>query len=162
MKRFHVHVAVDDLAQSTRFYSALFGAAPAVEKADYVKWMLDDPRVNFAISARGQSPGVNHLGLQVDPRSATLPLMSNLSTMSDDMRAHLVKDRDRFETIYKKLVAAGVKLRRLPPRRPLRVRHRRPQRQGRPLRRGSAKAPIARNGAAGPIRDFLRAAGTPA
>ena len=66
MKRFHVHVAVDDLAQSTRFYSALFGAAPAVEKADYVKWMLDDPRVNFAISARGQSPGVNHLGLQVD------------------------------------------------------------------------------------------------
>ena len=66
MKRFHVHVAVDDLAQSTRFYSALFGAAPAVEKADYVKWMLDDPRINFAISARGQKPGVNHLGLQVD------------------------------------------------------------------------------------------------
>ncbi|MBL8310108.1 MAG: glyoxalase/bleomycin resistance/dioxygenase family protein [Burkholderiales bacterium] len=66
MKRFHVHVAVDDLAQSTRFYNALFGAPPAVEKPDYVKWMLDDPRINFAISARGQPAGVNHLGLQVE------------------------------------------------------------------------------------------------
>jgi len=66
MKRFHVHVAVDDLAQSTRFYSALFGATPAVSKPDYAKWMLDDPRINFAISQRGQSPGINHLGLQVD------------------------------------------------------------------------------------------------
>jgi len=66
MKRFHVHIAVDDLTQSTRFYSALFGAEPTVEKLDYVKWMLDDPRVNFAISARGQKPGINHLGLQVD------------------------------------------------------------------------------------------------
>lgn len=66
MKRFHVHIAVNDLAQSTRFYNALFGATPAVEKPDYVKWMLDDPRINFAISARGRPAGVNHLGLQVD------------------------------------------------------------------------------------------------
>ena len=66
MKRFHVHVAVDDLAQSTRFYSALFGAAPAVEKADYVKWMLDDPRVNFAISTRSSQTGIDHLGFQTD------------------------------------------------------------------------------------------------
>ena len=52
MKRLHVHVAVDDLAQSTRFYSTLFAAEPTVIKDDYVKWMLDDPRVNFAISTR--------------------------------------------------------------------------------------------------------------
>ncbi len=66
MKRFHVHVAVDDLAKNIRFYSTIFGAAPAVVKDDYAKWMLDDPRVNFAISQRGQKPGVNHLGLQVE------------------------------------------------------------------------------------------------
>lgn len=66
MKRFHVHVAVEDLAASIRFYSALFGAEPAVVKGDYAKWMLDDPRVNFAISSRGGRPGVDHLGLQTD------------------------------------------------------------------------------------------------
>ncbi len=66
MKRFHVHVAVTDIAQSTRFYSALFGAPPSVEKSDYAKWMLDDPRVNFAISKRGSEPGLNHLGFQTD------------------------------------------------------------------------------------------------
>jgi len=66
MKRFHVHVSVNDLAQSIRFYSTIFGAAPTVEKGDYAKWMLDDPRINFAISQRGEAPGVNHLGLQVD------------------------------------------------------------------------------------------------
>lgn len=66
MKRFHVHVSVDDIAKSTRFYSALFGTLPSVEKPDYAKWMLDDPRVNFAISKRGHEPGINHLGLQTD------------------------------------------------------------------------------------------------
>lgn len=66
MKRFHVHVSVDDLAKSIRFYTSLFGVAPAVEKGDYAKWMLDDPRINFAISNRGGKSGVNHLGLQVD------------------------------------------------------------------------------------------------
>lgn len=66
MKRFHVHVAVEDLAASIRFYSTLFGAEPAVVKDDYAKWMLDDPRVNFAISTRGGKAGVNHLGLQTD------------------------------------------------------------------------------------------------
>ncbi len=66
MKRFHVHVAVPDLAQSIRFYSTLFGAEPTVTKADYAKWMLDDPRVNFAISQRGAGIGINHLGFQVD------------------------------------------------------------------------------------------------
>lgn len=66
MKRFHVHVSVDDIAKSTRFYSALFGTLPSVEKPDYAKWMLDDPRVNFAISKRGHEPGINHLGLQTE------------------------------------------------------------------------------------------------
>jgi catechol 2,3-dioxygenase-like lactoylglutathione lyase family enzyme len=66
MKRFHVHVSVNDIAQSIRFYSALFGAEPSVVKEDYAKWMLEDPRVNFAISHRDRVTGVNHLGLQVD------------------------------------------------------------------------------------------------
>ena len=66
MKRFHVHVAVPDLQESIRFYSTLFGAQPSVVKDDYAKWMLDDPRVNFAISEREGVKGVNHLGLQVD------------------------------------------------------------------------------------------------
>ena len=66
MKRMHVHVAVDDLPRSIGFYSALFAAQPAVIKADYAKWMLDDPRVNFAISTRGRQPGLDHLGIQVE------------------------------------------------------------------------------------------------
>lgn len=69
MKRFHVHVSVTDLAASIRFYSALFAAEPTVAKPDYAKWMLDDPRINFAISTRGKeadAAGVDHLGFQVD------------------------------------------------------------------------------------------------
>ena len=66
MKRLHVHVAVADLGQSIRFYSTLFGADPSVLKADYAKWMLEDPRVNFAISTRGKKPGVDHLGIQAE------------------------------------------------------------------------------------------------
>jgi catechol 2,3-dioxygenase-like lactoylglutathione lyase family enzyme len=66
MKRLHVHVSVEDLSASIRFYRTLFGAEPVVTKADYAKWMLEDPRVNFAISMDRQPVGVNHLGLQVD------------------------------------------------------------------------------------------------
>lgn len=69
MKRMHVHVAVESLAQSIGFYSALFDAAPTVVKADYAKWMLDDPRVNFAISTRGREVGLDHLGIQVESKS---------------------------------------------------------------------------------------------
>ena len=61
MKRFHVHVSVHDLEQSIRFYSALFGAEPAVKKPDYAKWMLEDPRINFAISNRRTKAGIDHL-----------------------------------------------------------------------------------------------------
>ena len=66
MKRMHVHVAVEDLKQSIGFYSALFAAEPSVIKTDYAKWMLDDPRVNFAISTRGRQAGLDHLGIQVE------------------------------------------------------------------------------------------------
>jgi uncharacterized glyoxalase superfamily protein PhnB len=66
MKRMHVHVAVEDIRSSIGFYAALFDAQPTVVKADYAKWMLDDPRVNFAISTRGREPGLDHLGIQVE------------------------------------------------------------------------------------------------
>jgi predicted enzyme related to lactoylglutathione lyase len=66
MKRLHVHVAVEDLSHSIGFYSALFAARPSIIKTDYAKWMLDDPRVNFAISTRGRQPGLDHLGIQVE------------------------------------------------------------------------------------------------
>lgn len=66
MKRFHVHVGVANLDQSIQFYAAMFGAAPTVQKPDYAKWMLEDPRINFAISARGAATGINHLGIQAE------------------------------------------------------------------------------------------------
>jgi catechol-2,3-dioxygenase len=69
MKRMHVHVAVDDLQTAIGFYSTLFAAEPTVRKPDYAKWMLEDPRVNFAISMRGHKTGLNHLGIQVETES---------------------------------------------------------------------------------------------
>jgi hypothetical protein len=66
MKRLHVHMGVDDIAHSIRFYSALFAAEPTVRKADYAKWMLDDPRVNFAISQGRGDTGIHHLGIQAE------------------------------------------------------------------------------------------------
>ena len=66
MKRFHVHVHVDDLARSIGFYTKLFAADPVRVESDYAKWMLDDPRINFAISNRGGEAGVDHLGFQTD------------------------------------------------------------------------------------------------
>jgi len=66
MKRLHVHVSVNDIKESVHFYSTLFAAEPAVLKDDYAKWMLEDPRVNFAISTHRQPAGLNHLGFQVE------------------------------------------------------------------------------------------------
>ena len=66
MKRLHVNVAVSDLDQSVRFYSTLFATEPTMLKPDYAKWMLEDPRVNFAISTRGDAKGLDHLGIQVE------------------------------------------------------------------------------------------------
>ena len=66
MKRFHVHVSVENLNASIRFYSSMFGAEPSVTKSDYAKWMMDEPAVNFAISQRGAEPRIDHLGIQTD------------------------------------------------------------------------------------------------
>ena len=74
MKRFHVHAHVEDLKASIAFYSALFGAEPTRLEGDYAKWMLDDPRINFAISNRGGKPGVDHLGLQTDTEDELVEL----------------------------------------------------------------------------------------
>lgn len=78
MKRFHIHVGVENIDASVKFYSALFGAEPAKLKADYAKWMLEDPRVNFAISTRAATKGVDHLGLQVDDEGELTELRSRL------------------------------------------------------------------------------------
>ncbi len=83
MKRFHVHVAVDSLEHSKAFYSTLFGAEPTVVKGDYAKWMLDDPKVNFAISARGRNAGVDHLGIQVDSGEELAELSGRLEAAGE-------------------------------------------------------------------------------
>lgn len=79
MKRLHVHVGVTDLAASVRFYSTMFGTAPSVEKPDYAKWMLDDPRVNFAISQGRDTPGVSHLGVQVESQEELAEVSARLA-----------------------------------------------------------------------------------
>ena len=78
MKRMHVHVAVENLQRSIGFYSALFATKPTVVKTDYAKWMLDDPRVNFAISTRGRQPGLDHLGIQVEDRGELKEIYARL------------------------------------------------------------------------------------
>lgn len=78
MKRMHVHLSVTDLPASIRFYSELFAAEPSVRKSDYAKWMLEDPRVNFAISSRGAETGVRHLGIQVEDRAELSEVYSRL------------------------------------------------------------------------------------
>ena len=78
MKRVHIHVAVSNLEASVRFYSRLFAADPSVRKSDYARWMLEDPRVNFAISERNGRPGVQHLGIQVDDRAELAEVQERL------------------------------------------------------------------------------------
>jgi predicted enzyme related to lactoylglutathione lyase len=78
MKRMHVHVAVDSIPNAIDFYSALFAAQPSVVKSDYAKWMLDDPRVNFAISTRGKQPGLDHLGIQVETKDELTDVYARL------------------------------------------------------------------------------------
>lgn len=84
MKRFHVHVHVDDLAKSIGFYSKLFAAEPTRAEPDYAKWMLDDPRINFAISTRGSKAGIDHLGFQTDDAEelATLKARAEAADMA--------------------------------------------------------------------------------
>jgi len=86
MKRLHVHVAVADLEQSIRFYSTLFAAGPSVLKDDYAKWMLDDPKVNFAISSRSASAGIDHLGVQVETDGELRELAGRLKSAGETTR----------------------------------------------------------------------------
>ena len=79
MKRFHVHVSVDDLDANVRFYSRVFGMQPTVLKSDYAKWMVDDPRINFAISKRGLRAGVDHLGIQVESEAELTALREQVT-----------------------------------------------------------------------------------
>lgn len=88
MKRLHVHVAVDDLSASIRFYSTMFASEPTVQKPDYAKWMLDDPRVNFAISARGATPGLNHLGVQVESAAE----LAEMNTRLQQLEAGVIEE----------------------------------------------------------------------
>ena len=83
MKRMHLHVSVPDLEQSIRFYATLFGAPPSVVKPDYAKWMLDDPRVNFAISQRSRAAGVDHVGIQVESAAELGELAGRLKTAGE-------------------------------------------------------------------------------
>jgi catechol-2,3-dioxygenase len=78
MKRLHVHVSVADLDESVRFYSSLFAANPAVHKSDYAKWMLEDPRVNFAISKREKATGISHLGIQAESQAELAEILARL------------------------------------------------------------------------------------
>ncbi|MEC4718408.1 ArsI/CadI family heavy metal resistance metalloenzyme [Noviherbaspirillum sp. CPCC 100848] len=81
MKRLHVHVSVDNLDASIQFYTGMFAAEPTVVKTDYAKWMLDDPRVNFAISQRGAQTGLNHLGIQVESASELSEMQCRLGAL---------------------------------------------------------------------------------
>lgn len=86
MKRLHVHVGVEDVAASIRFYNTLFAAEPTVTKSDYAKWMLEDPRVNFAISQRGSEAGIRHLGIQVADRAELADMFSRLKRAEAPVR----------------------------------------------------------------------------
>lgn len=83
MKRLHLHVSVPDLTQSIQFYQTLFGAPPSVVKDDYAKWMLEDPRVNFAISERGRAVGVDHVGIQVESPSDLAEIAGRLKAAGE-------------------------------------------------------------------------------
>jgi predicted enzyme related to lactoylglutathione lyase len=101
MKRFHVHVSVENLETAVRFYSTLFGAAPSVQQPDYAKWMIEEPRVNFAISQRGRSAGVNHLGFQLDSAEELHDMRSQLqaadaSLVEENARACCYARSDKY------------------------------------------------------------------
>ena len=85
MKRLHIHISVDNLSKSIGFYSALFAAEPTISQSDYAKWMLDNPRVNFAISERGTAFGLNHLGIQVESPEELADMHMRLQTLQADV-----------------------------------------------------------------------------
>ena len=86
MKRFHVHLSVKDLAESIRFYSTVFGTPPNVEKPDYAKWMLEEPRINFAISPGNGPAGLSHLGMQVDSAEELAQLRGQAARGGSEIR----------------------------------------------------------------------------
>ncbi len=86
MQRLHVHLGVSDLDRSIGFYTVLFGKAPSVQKPDYAKWQLDDPRINFAISTQAARKGVDHLGIQVDSDAALAALSDRLGAAGHAVR----------------------------------------------------------------------------
>ncbi|WP_024327959.1 ArsI/CadI family heavy metal resistance metalloenzyme [Thioalkalivibrio sp. AKL19] len=89
MKRMHLHVSVPELGPAIRFYSQLFAAEPSVVKGDYAKWMLEDPRVNFAVSARGAPVGLNHLGIQAEEAGELAELGRRLDDIDADVREEM-------------------------------------------------------------------------
>jgi hypothetical protein len=88
MKRMHIHVGVKNLKESISFYSKMFATAPTIEKTDYAKWQLEDPKINFAISARGAAEGLNHLGIQVEDAAE----LSDMKARLDTLQAELVEE----------------------------------------------------------------------
>ncbi|MGD9729030.1 MAG: ArsI/CadI family heavy metal resistance metalloenzyme [Nitrospiraceae bacterium] len=92
MKRFHIHVGVQNIDEAIRFYTTLFGAAPIKTKPDYAKWLLDDPRVNFAVSTRVQKTGLDHLGIQVEEKA-------ELTELRDRLKAGAMGVVDEGETV---------------------------------------------------------------
>ena len=89
MKRLHLHVAVADIPSSIPFYAKMFGCAPTIVKSDYAKWQLEDPRVNFAISARGAPVGINHLGIQVESGAELEEMKGRLDTIDEGVIAEM-------------------------------------------------------------------------
>lgn len=85
MKRMHIHISVDNLSESIQFYSVMFASAPSVLKTDYAKWMLEDPRINFAISKRGAALGLNHLGMQVESAEELAEMNARLQQLQAEV-----------------------------------------------------------------------------
>ena len=81
MKRFHINLSVTDLSKSINFYSSLFGVQPSVEKKDYAKWMLDDPRLNFSISTHGAQSGIDHVGIQAEDKNEFNEIRERLNSV---------------------------------------------------------------------------------
>jgi len=104
MKRFHVNVAVADLEKSTQFYSTLFGIAPTVQKQDYVKWMLEDPRINFSINLSNHKRGINHIGLQADTVAELSEIQARL-----DAAGTTTFDQSEAECCYAKSTKTWVR-----------------------------------------------------
>jgi catechol 2,3-dioxygenase-like lactoylglutathione lyase family enzyme len=85
MKRMHIHVGVTNLKESISFYTKMFATEPTIEKTDYAKWQLEDPKINFAISARGAAEGLNHLGIQVEDTAELSEMKARLDTLQADL-----------------------------------------------------------------------------